>query len=512
MKFISYDLGTGGVKASLHDESLNTLKKSFIEYETCYPQPGFHEQKPKNWWHGVVESTKILLEHSGTGPEEIVCIALSGHSCAVIPVDNEQNLLVDSVPIWSDTRAQEEAKEFFRTVNEDFWYMTTGNGFPASCYAIFKLMWYRKHLPDIYTRAYKFLGSKDYINMKLTGSIATDYSYASSSGVYNLRTHQFEQTFLDAANISDSLFPPILSSHEIVGNITETAAKEIGLTTDTLVACGGVDNACMALGAVGAVNGKAYTSLGSSTWIPVNSREPILDPATRPYVFAHIQEGMFTSAYSIFAGGSSLKWVRDNLCRDLFDEPDIYDKMSELAARSPIGSNGVIFNPSLAGGTSQDKSIHICGAYVGLHLGSSREDLIRAAMEGIALNLKMSLDLLGRQIPLDDELLFCGGGSKSRFWMQMFSDIFGMDIIKTNIDQNAASLGAAAICARAVGLWKDYNDIPKLHTIEHCCTPDSKNHKIYRDILKVFEHICDTAADIGDYMHENLSPLIEKKG
>ncbi len=512
MKFISYDLGTGGVKASLHDEHLTTLSKSFIEYETYYPQPGFHEQKPQSWWQGVIESTKLLLKRSGTDPKEIACVALSGHSCVAIPIDDRQNLLVDSVPIWSDTRAQSEAKEFFGAVDETAWYLATGNGFPASCYAIFKIMWYRKHLPEVYRQTHKFIGSKDYINMRLTGRIATDHSYASSTGVYDLKAHQFAQDFLDAAGVPASLFPAITSSHTIVGNITEEAAREIGLTPDTLVACGGVDNACMALGAVGSVEGKAYTSLGSSNWIPINSKEPILDPATRPYVFAHIEENMYTSAYSIFAGGSSLKWVRDTLCKDLAGEADVYDKMSTLASQSPIGANGILFNPSLAGGTSQDKSIHIRGAYIGLHLGVSRSDLIRAAMEGIALNLKMSLDLLSRQTPLSGELLFCGGGSKSAFWMQMFADIFGMEILKTNIDQNAASLGAAAICARAVGAWKDYTGIPKLHIVERRCSPNEENHKIYQDILQVFAHISDITADIGDYMHKNLLPFIEKKG
>lgn len=512
MKYISYDLGTGGVKASLHDECLNTLKKSFIEYDTYYPQPGFHEQEPQQWWQGVIESTRILLDNSGINPKEIACVALSGHSCVAIPVDKELNLLTDTVPIWSDTRAQAEAEEFFNIVDETSWYMTTGNGFPAPCYAIFKMMWYRKHLPDIYSQTYKFIGSKDYINMKLTGHIATDYSYASSTGAYNLKKRHFEPAFWDAAQISGSLFPPIISSHTIVGNITEEAAQEIGLTTDTLVACGGVDNACMALGAVGAVNGQAYVSLGSSSWIPINSDEPVLDPVTRPYVFAHIQEDMYTSAYSIFAGGSSLKWVRDTLCKDLTGKPDIYNKMSELAGSSPIGSNGIFFNPSLAGGTSQDESIHIRGAYVGLHLGVSRNDLIRAAMEGIAMNLKMSLDLLARHVQLSDEILFCGGGSKSRFWMQMFADIFNMEVIKTNIDQNAASLGAAAICARATGLWKDYDGIPALHVIEHRCIPDKENYKTYQNILKIFEHVCHIAAELGDYMHKNMLPFMGKKG
>ena len=174
--------------------------------------------------------------------------------------------------------------------------------------------------------------------------------------------------------------------------------------------------------------------------------------------------------------------------------------MTELAKTSPIGSNGIIFNPSLAGGTSQDKSINIRGAYIGLHLGVTRADLIRAAMEGIALNLRISLDNLKEHTQLTDELLFCGGGSKNEFWMQMFADIFQMKIIKTNIDQDAASVGAAAVAARAYGLWKDYMPIYQLHHVEHESIPNKDNIEEYEKLLTIFKHISDVLADVGDFM------------
>ena len=190
------------------------------------------------------------------------------------------------------------------------------------------------------------------------------------------------------------------------------------------------------------------------------------------------------------------------LIDDLAGDPDAYTRMGELAEKVPIGSNGILFNPSLAGGTSQDKSINVRGSFAGLHLGTTREDMIRAAMEGIALNLRISLDYLEEKVPLEKEMLFCGGGSKSPFWMQMFSDIFNMDVIKTNIDQDAASLGAAAICARADGIRADYSFVPGLHHIERRCSPDAPSHAQYEKLLKIFRHFSDVCADLGDYMKE----------
>jgi len=499
MYFISYDLGTGGVKASLYTQEMATLAKLFIPYPTYYPAPGWHEQRPEDWWRAVCQSSRQLLEQTQVDPAQIGCVALSGHSLVTIPIDQNKQVLQEQVPIWSDSRAGAQAARFFETVPEEDWYLKTGNGFPPAHYSVFKLMWMKEHQPDLFARVDKVLGSKDYINFRFTGEVYTDYSYASGTGVYDLRGTDYDDSLLAAARLERSLFPPIVPSHHIIGYITPEAAQASGLAAGTPVACGGVDNACMALGAVGADEGRVYVSLGSSSWIPINSSQPVLDAKRRPYVFAHIQEGMFTSAYSIFAGGSSLQWIRDQLCSELTGS-DAYAIMDQWAAQVPVGANGVLFNPSLAGGTRQDKSVNIKGAFLGMHLGTTRSDLIRAGLEGIALNLKLSLDALREQVEVSDSFLFCGGGSKSKIWMQMFADVFNADIIKTNIDQDAAALGAAAICARATGSWTDYSGIAALHQVQNTSHPDPDNAAAYRALLPKFIHASEVLADLGDYM------------
>ena len=501
MYFISYDLGTGGVKASLYNQELSTLAKVFIEYPTYYPAPNRHEQRPEDWWEGVCKSTRELLSEAGVPASGVGCVALSGHSLVCVPVGHGGEVLLSQVPIWSDTRSTQQADRFFQTIDEEQWYMKTGNGFPPACYSIFKLMWLKEQEPALFQRIDKVLGSKDYINFRFTGNIFTDPSYSSGLGAYDLKTGVLDEELLCAAGLSKDLFPTIVPSHQIVGFVTSAAAQACGLLPGTPVACGGVDNACMALGAVGSEQGRVYVSLGSSSWIPVNSDHPVLDVKRRPYVFAHIQEGMFTSAYSIFSGGSSLRWIREYLCSDLSDG-NAYAVMDQLADAVPVGANGVIFNPSLAGGTRQDKSVNIKGAFVGMHLGTTRSDLIRAGLEGIALNLKLSLDALREQVQVSNQLLFCGGGSKSKVWMQMFADVFHSDIIKTNIDQDAAALGAAAICARAVNCWQDYSRISTLHQVQRVSHPDPQRAAQYAALLPKFVHVSDALADLGDYLSE----------
>jgi xylulokinase len=504
-RIIAYDLGTGGAKASLHAEDGTCLRTAFISYDTGYPAGGWHEQRPDDWWNAVVQATRQLL--AGQDASSVEALAISGQSLGVVPVDDAGNLLREHTPIWSDTRAGAQTRDFFGRVDPERWYMTTGNGFPAECYAVFKAMWYRDREPEMFRRVRWLLGSKDYVNLRLTGRAATDFSYASGSGVYDLRRWAYSEEFIAASQLPRRIFPEIVPSTALLGGLTAQAADLLGLRQGLPVAAGGVDNSCMALGAKNLADGRVYTSLGSSSWIAVSSREPVLDFARKPYVFTHVVPELFTSAVSIFAGGSSFRWARDVLlalkASDLGGR-DPYEVMSEMAARSPIGANRLLFNPSLAGGSSQEPSPNIRGGFFGIDLRHTRDDLVRAVMEGVALNLGAVLSILRGYVRLDDEMLLVGGGSRSALWRQIFADVYGMRVVKTSVDQDAASLGAAAVAAVGVGLWKDFSPVDAVHRIEAVEEPRPEAVKAYARLIPVFERtrvdeavICQMLLDSG---------------
>jgi xylulokinase len=504
-RMIAYDLGTGGNKASLYDLDGNCLASVFIPYDTMYPRAGWHEQRPEDWWDAVVLSSRKLLEKTGEDRKNIECLAISGHSLGAVPIDKNGRLLRSAAPIWSDARAQEQARGFFSKVDENEWYMTTGNGFPAALYTVFKIMWYRDNEPDIYRDAFKIIGTKDYINFRLTGVISTDHSYASGSGVYDLGKNMYHDGYIRASGISADKLPDIVLSTAVLGTISPEAAEETGLGTNVRVVCGGVDNSCMALGAKSLEEGRVYTSLGSSAWIAVSSAEPVLDLRARPYVFAHVVPGLYTSAVSIFSAGTSFRWLRDNLCIDLKMQEEsggknAYGLMDELAERSPVGANRLLFNPSLAGGTSQDASVNLRGAFMGLDLKHDRGDLIRACMEGIAMNLRLRLDVLKKHCRLQNEMLLVGGGSKSSLYRRIFADVYNMDILKTNIDQDAAALGAVAVAAVGCGIWKDFSRIDEIHETMETVKPDPVNSSKYEKLLDVFSFASDRQSEISDML------------
>ncbi|MBD3307780.1 pentose kinase [candidate division KSB3 bacterium] len=506
---IAYDLGTGGNKASLYDQNGTCLANAFVPYETSYPHAGWHEQRPMDWWKAVVESTTQLLADTNIDRHDVVCCGISGHSLGAVPVDRDGNLLREGTPIWSDSRAVAQTQQFFEKIPETTWYETTGNGFPAPLYSVFKIMWYRDHEPAMFEKIAQVIGTKDFINYKLTGRIITDYSYASGSGVYDLLAWEYADKLIAASGLPREMFPDIVPSTEVIGTLTPEAADALGLPSTVKVVAGGVDNSCMALGARNIEEGRVYNSLGSSSWIPVCSAKPLLDVRTRPYVFTHVIPGLFTSALSIFSSGTSFQWVRDQLCQNLVAEAerrgaDAYDLMTALAENSPVGANKLIFNPSLGGGTSLDASINIRGAFLGLDLGHTQADLIRAAMEGIAMGLRLALDELKTLTQLSQEILVVGGGSQSALWRQMYADVYNMRIIKTNIGQQAAALGAAAIAAVGTGLWENFEKIDDIHQIESVTTPIPEQTQKYEQLLAIFRKASQYQADLGD-MFANLT-------
>jgi xylulokinase len=501
-QILAFDLGTGGVKASIYNDVGDSVAECFVSYETYYPQSGFHEQNPEEWWQAVVSSTRNLLLLPGVEVNEIICIAVSGHSLGVIPIGKKGELLSTAVPIWSDFRAVEQAKVFFKDISREEWYLTTGNGFPAHLYSVFKLIWLKDHFPELYEKSAKFIGTKDYINYRLTGKLFTDFSYASGSGVYDLKAWKYQSEYIDNSEISADKFPEIVPSTEIIGTLLPDIARQLGLNETIKVACGGVDNSCMALGAGCVDEGMAYTSLGSSAWIAVSGKDPIVDSQKKPYVFTHCVPGMFVSSVGVFSAGSSFRWMRDTVCLNLLNEKEPYDEMTKLAAQSPIGSKKLLFNPSLAGGSSLDKSPNIKGGFIGLQLGHTQGDLVRAVMEGISLSLRIGLDVMQSYTPFTEDMLIVGGGGRSQFWRSLLADIYNKNVIETNVGQDAGSLGAAAVAAVGIGLWKDFSIVPQLHKEKSRISPTVQNTQKYEIILGLFKHLADVQADIGDLIEQ----------
>jgi xylulokinase len=310
---------------------------------------------------------------------------------------------------------------------------------------------------------------------------------------------------ISASGLPGNIFPDIVPSTEVIGELTPQAAEALNLPAHIKVVAGGVDNSCMALGARSFKEGRVYNALGSSSWVAVASGSPLLDVRSRPYVFTHVIPDLFMSATSIFSAGTSFRWLRDQFCQSIVAEAELnkvdpYELMTAEAENSPVGSNSIIFNPSLAGGNLLDASPNIRGAFMGLDLGHTRPDLIRSAMEGVAFGLRVALDELRRLTSVADEMTVVGGISQSKLWRQMLADVYQMNIVKTNIDQQAAALGAAALAAVGTGLWSDFEIIDEIHAVEEIAKPIPENSAAYAKLLPIYKKASQMHSEIGDML------------
>ena len=474
--FIGADLGTSGCKTALFDSSGAVIASAFSGYRTNYPHEGWHEQSPEDWWNAVTSSIRDVLNQIPNRRNEVVGIGLSGQSLTPIPIDESGSVLSSSVPIWSDSRADEQCRSYFEKQDEALWYQMTGNGFPAHLYTIFKIMWSREHQQQIFNHTKMFLGSKDWINYKLTGELKTDHSYAAGSGIYDLLNRRYSLELLEASDLDVSLFPTIIESSQVIGKLLPDIALQLGLDPNVAVVCGGVDNSCMALGAQNTAPGKIYASLGSSSWLTICADHPILEPVLRPFVFPHVIPGLFNSAVSTFGAGTTVTWVVETIFSHLNGNIDL---LVDLAERAPVGSEGAVFVSSIAGGTVFEGGSSLRGSFSGLSVGHSSEHLARAVIEGIPLALRRPLDELRKITGVDAQMVITGGGSRNSAWLQIYSDILNCRLIKTNIEEHAATLGAATLVAVGLGHWKEYTQANLAHTTLNEYTPNDANAKFY---------------------------------
>jgi len=509
MKYIiAYDLGTGGIKTSLFDERGEIVSSCFASCETYYPAPDFREQKPEDWWQILSQTTRELLSSTLIDKNDIVAAACSGHSLGVVPIDPAGRLLLESVPIWSDARATEEAAKVLpRAEDVDRWYFMTGNGFPAGLYSAFKILWYQKHMPEVYQNARTFIGTKDYLNFRLTGVLCTDHSYASGSGVYDLIRCNYDSETIRSFGLKQEDFAPLKESSNLIGTLLPHVARELGLPEHCAVAAGGVDNACMAAGSGCVQEGMGYTSLGTSAWIAVVGAKPVLDARTKPYVFGAVQKGMYVSAQSIFSAGNTYRWVRDQICGELVNAElsggeNSYRAMDRMAQTSPPGANGLIMTPTLAGGNLLDISTNARGTISGLDLKHTRADIIRASLEGICLGLKVALTELEAQSHLSESMLIVGGGAKSAFWRSLFADIYEKNITSSRVGENAGAIGAMACAAVGVGLWRDFSPLLEINRPVDSIAPNPDNLPLYRKVFQAYRKIAAFQSDLAEFRKE----------
>lgn len=499
---IAHDLGTSGNKATLFSEDGTLVASHTCPYATDFREGNRAEQNPLDWWKAIVETTQALLKV--VSPNDVAGIALSGQMMGCLCVDKKGNPLRPHM-LYCDQRSVAEEAFLTEKIDPLHFYEITGHRISAS-YSMEKLMWVKNNEPDVFAQTDKILNAKDYINFRLCGTIATDPSDASGMNAYDLNTWSWSEEIVSVAGLDLSYFPEVRSSIDVIGEVTQEAARATGLKAGTPVICGGGDGSCAGVG-VGCVSpGSAYNCLGSSSWIALTVEKPIVDEQRRTMNWAHVVPGLLHPSGTMQTAGSSYNWMVNQLCQHeqavaKSTGRNVFELIDEQLSASPIGANKLLFLPYLMGERTPRWNVDAKGAFIGLTLAHNHGDMLRAVMEGITLNLGYIVNIFRQHVPIDT-ITVVGGGAKNAIWQQMMADIYQAEIRIPNYLEEATSMGAAVLAGIGAGLFKDFSVIDRFIRVNKTVQPNTLNVDKYKKIMPVFDEayyaLCGTYKKLSD--------------
>lgn len=416
--YIGIDLGTSAVKMLLTDGNGKIVKTVTKEYPLYFPKPNWSEQNPEDWWTAVCDGINELT--CRLNKAEIKGIGVGGQMHGLVMLDENDRVLRPAI-LWNDTRTGKETDYLNNAVGKEKLQQLTGNiafaGFTAP-----KILWVKENEPEIFSKCRKICLPKDYINYRLTGVFATDVSDASGTLYFDVENRKWSEEMLSIIGIDKNCLPTIFESFEVIGK-----TNTLGLDCDVVAGAG--DNAAAAVGTNTVGEGQCNISLGTSgtVFIPTVNYVKTENPALHSFCHAN---GKYHLMGCILSAASCNKWLNE--------------EVFESAYNTGIGvaDNGLYFLPYMSGERCPHNDGDVKGAFIGLTHSTKREDMQRSVFEGVSFAIKDCIELCPEKIT---KATVCGGGTKSKAWMQILSDILGIEL--SVIDNEGPAYGGALLAA-----------------------------------------------------------------
>jgi xylulokinase len=514
---LAIDLGTSGCKVGLVSLSGKVVAWAFRPVQLMVVDKIGAEQNPENWWAAFIEAAREVLAQNAAPATSIAAICCSTQGEGTIAVDREGRPLMNAV-IWLDMRGARYLKREMRSrlkiagydpLKLQKWIRLCG-GAPALSGKdpAGHMLLIRDAFPDVYARTYKFLNVLDFFNLRLTGRFCATQDSILTSWVTDNRdvdNIRYDDGLVAMSGIDREKFPDLVRCTDVIGTLLPAVAATLGLPATVPVVAGAIDNTAAAIGAGTQADYAAHLYMGSSSWIaahvPFKKTNVLTQIASVPCAVPskYLMMAMQSS------GASNIAFLKDRIVfhKDgLIDaEPsvDTYRILDEIAARVPPGAEGAIYLPWLFGERSPVDDRSLRAGIFNLSMQHSRETLVRAVFEGVALNTRWMMkpvdSFLGRKV---EELAMIGGGAMSHSWCQIFADVLDVHIRQPRDPVKANARGAAFIAAVGLGLLR-FEDVPDLVEVERSYEPDRANRGLYDDLFGTFTEL-----------HKRLAPLYRR--
>ncbi len=378
--FIGIDLGTSAVKLLLVEESGAIRKEVTREYPLFFPQPGWSEQNPDDWWAACRDGLRELL-----AGEDAACVAgigCGGQMHGLVVLD-ENDAVIRPAILWNDGRTQAEVDYLNGVIGRAELSAMTANiafaGFTAP-----KLLWLQKHEPENFARIRKIMLPKDYINYRLTGVHCCDYSDASGMLLLDVEHRCWSQRMLEICGVSSAQMPRLFESYAVVGEVLPELAGTLGLPGGVKIVAGAGDNAAAAVGTGVVGEGGCNISLGTSGTIFISSRSFGVDPNNALHAFAHADGGWHLMGCMLSAASCN-KWF----CDEILKTKDYAAEQLDITL-DRLGRSHVFFLPYLMGERSPINDTDARACFIGMSMDTSRADLVQAVLEGVAFAVRDS--------------------------------------------------------------------------------------------------------------------------
>ena len=432
MYYIGVDLGTSAVKLLLMDHKGVIKNIVSEEYPLFFPHPGWSEQNPGDWVKAVKKGIRELTAEFDCS--QVAGIGVGGQMHGLVVLDEQDTVLRPAI-LWNDGRTQEETNDLNQEIGKDKLTAWTGNiafaGFTAP-----KILWMRKHEPDLFKKIKKIMLPKDYINYVLTDIHCTDYSDASGTLLLDVRHKCWSQEMLQICGISEKQMPQLFESCQVVGTLKKDIADELGLSPSVKVVAGAGDNAAAAIGCGVIGEGRCNISLGTSGTIFITSGQFRMDAGNALHAFAHADGGFHLMGCMLSAASCNKWWMEDIL------HTTEYGKEQELISDDMLGTGHIYYLPYLMGERAPHNDPAARSCFLGMTMDTTRQDMTQAVLEGVAFGMRDSLEAAKKLGISVESSVICGGGAKSPLWRRIFADILNIRLLIPETEQGPGYGGA----------------------------------------------------------------------
>lgn len=497
------DIGTSGAKAIVFDQEGSPLASAYHEYGSTYPRPNWVEQDADQIVESAMTSMREAVVRSGAAPERIVSISLSAQRCCGIFLD-ENGRLIRPMISWQDNRPVEEIAEIARTVPEGEYYRKTG--FPNSTtWLLGKMLWVRKHEPETWKRTARIVQMHDYFLRALGAEeYFVDFNDAGFFGFFDSRACDWDPDLLSAFDIPRDVLPIPRASGSSAGVVSTRGAERSGLAAGTRIAIGAGDQCAGSLGAGVVRRGTLSISMGTAGAVTALLDSPYRDPNGRIMITNHSERGKWLLEGYQAAAASVFRWFKEEIAGVETAEAarlgrDPYDLIGERAAGAPPGAKGLVFLPYLAAAGTPRYNPDARGVLCGLTFAHDRACLARAFMEGITLDMRDMIEAIKAAGAGVETVRLLGGPTKSAFWNQMQSDIYGATVQTLKIG-DATVLGAAILGGLGAGVFSSVDEgTREMVRVDRTYEPDAGRSSYYRELYDVWRSAYEGLAGAGAF-------------